>query len=293
MRVLIVTNMLPTPATPTEGVFIGEQIDSLRNRGLDVDVVHVERTQQGMRSYTALPRHLRRAVANGAPEVVHATYGGLLAYLTERATPSIPFVVSFCGSDLQGEPTSPPLPRATAQVGVLASRRVARRADEIVVKTSSLAMHLPTTVPQERVHVIPNGVSTERFRPLDREDCRARLGWSGPGPHVMLAGQPRPIKRPELARRAVELLRTDLEGAELHIPDGVSRDDMPRWLNASDAVVLTSRHEGSPTSSRRRWRVELRSSRCPSATCPSGSGTCRTVGSSARRRPRSPGACDR
>ena len=56
-----------------------------------------------------------------------------------------------------------------------------------------------------------------------------------------------PIKRPELAAAAVEVLRARGVPADLHVLRGVPYPDVPVWLNASDAVLVTSRSEGSPT----------------------------------------------
>ena len=56
-----------------------------------------------------------------------------------------------------------------------------------------------------------------------------------------------PVKRPGLARAAVaEALARGLP-AELHFLSGVPNSEVPIWLSASDALLLTSLHEGSPT----------------------------------------------
>ena len=55
-----------------------------------------------------------------------------------------------------------------------------------------------------------------------------------------------PVKRPELARAATEYLERKHGSVQFHILSGVSNQEVPIWLNASDVVLLTSRHEGSP-----------------------------------------------
>jgi len=55
------------------------------------------------------------------------------------------------------------------------------------------------------------------------------------------------VKRSDLARQAVDTLRVSGIEAELHYLQGVSNAEVPVWLNASDVVLLTSFHEGSPT----------------------------------------------
>src|SRR5690606_32230798 len=133
MRVLAVTNMWPTPARPATGALVAQQVDGLRRAGVEVDVLHVERLDRGMRSYARLAP-LCRAAAERA-DVVHAMYGGILADIVTRAARGRPAIVSFCGSDLLGEPLAPAPRRLLAWAGTLASRRAARRAAGIVVKS--------------------------------------------------------------------------------------------------------------------------------------------------------------
>ncbi len=41
MKVLVITNMYPTPKYPSFGTFVEEQVNSLRKEGVDVDVLFV------------------------------------------------------------------------------------------------------------------------------------------------------------------------------------------------------------------------------------------------------------
>ena len=62
MRVLIVTNMYPTAAKPTYGIFVAEQVEALRKAGPDsvVDVHYINPGESGntvyLRSMFELPR---------------------------------------------------------------------------------------------------------------------------------------------------------------------------------------------------------------------------------------------
>ena len=58
MRVLAVTNMYPTPETPTAGVFVRAQVESLLRIGVDVEVLLLNRLQQGTGIYRGLGRRL-------------------------------------------------------------------------------------------------------------------------------------------------------------------------------------------------------------------------------------------
>jgi glycosyltransferase involved in cell wall biosynthesis len=56
----------------------------------------------------------------------------------------------------------------------------------------------------------------------------------------------RPEKRFSLAEEAVGIVRRSGVDVELHSLEDIPHDDVPTWLNASDAILLTSTHEGSP-----------------------------------------------
>lgn len=248
MHVLAVTNMYPAPHSPTAGTFIEQQIQGLRAIGVQVDVVVVDRLRQGMRAYLKLRGHLRHTIAQVQPQLIHVMYGGIMADVVTQAVSDRPTVVSFCGSDLLGEQLSGYLRKCIADYGVWASRRAARRATGVIVKSQNLQDALPSDTDHSKVRIIPNGVDLDRFRPLATDRCRQQLGWDAHSFHVLFpmnsGGDPR--KRPALARAAVERIERLGIPAELHQLQHVPHHDVPVWLNASDVVLLTSLHEGSP-----------------------------------------------
>jgi len=175
-------------------------------------------------------------------------YGGILAGITTRACSQKPVVVSYCGSDLFGEGgVGSLLRRAVGAYRVHASHQAARRAAAVIVKSAGLAKALPADVDPKKLFIVPNGIDMERFRPLDRQECRARVGWCDDRFHVLFTnGNGDPRKRIELARAAVEALRRRGVATQLNPIPRVSHADVPIWMNAADAVILTSIHEGSP-----------------------------------------------
>jgi hypothetical protein len=71
IRILVVTNMLPTPDASHMGCFIQQQIEALRRIGLVVEVLFVDRAKKGMRAYASLPAMLGDEVAVYKPDLVH------------------------------------------------------------------------------------------------------------------------------------------------------------------------------------------------------------------------------
>jgi glycosyltransferase involved in cell wall biosynthesis len=247
MRILAITNMYPTPEHPTLGVFVEQQVKGLRQIGLDIEVYLIERASKGMSAYVGVKQRIRNRISAAGPDIVHVMYGGVIAYATTRVAGSAPVVISFCGSDLLGSASSALVPRLTAAYGVWASHRAALGADGIIVKSTNLSDALPADVNRSKVRVIPNGIDLERFRPAEQGECRRHLGWRPDRFHVLFSsGAGNPCKRPELAVAAVNALRELGVPAELHFLTGVLPDAVPLWLNASDALILTSLTEGSP-----------------------------------------------
>jgi teichuronic acid biosynthesis glycosyltransferase TuaC len=157
-------------------------------------------------------------------------------------------VVTFHGSDLLGEHAAGYVRKLIAGYGVWASWRAARRAHGVVTVSKVLQEALPKDIDRRKTRIIPCGIDLNRFTPLDQQACRTRLGWDPRRFHVLFPSHAgNPVKRSELARRAIERLNHSGIEAELHYLADVSNAEVPVWLNASDVLLLTSFHEGSPT----------------------------------------------
>jgi len=247
VRVLVVTNMYPTEARPANGTFVADQVRSLRQAGVEAEVLFVDRARQGRQVYRQLGQRAQTLVETSKPHLVHVMYGGVMADVVTRVVPDRPVLVSFCGDDLQGNTGNGPLAALSGRYGIAASARAARRAAGMIVKSRNLFEALAKSVDSSRVWTLPNGVDFSRFRPRDRTECQEALGWNTQRAHVLFPASPaRGEKRFPLANAAVRLLERSGLDVELHTLEAVPHDDVPIWLNAAHAIVLTSVREGSP-----------------------------------------------
>jgi teichuronic acid biosynthesis glycosyltransferase TuaC len=115
-----------------------------------------------------------------------------------------------------------------------------RRWSALIVKSEEMKKIIGIAAAQ----VIPNGVDVEKFRPMPKEAAKARVGFNEKK-HLIFVGDPqRPEKNFQLARAALELLGDD--GIELHVLSRKPHDALPDFMNAADALLLTSVYEGSP-----------------------------------------------
>lgn len=248
VRVLGVTNMYPAPDSPHAGRFIQQQIEGLRRIGVEVEVLFVDRFRKGMWVYASLPALVSESVAKFQPDLVHVMYGGIMARLVAQVVTDRPVVVSFHGSDLLGQPFERLSRRIFAACGVLASKQAARRCSGVVLVAEHLRASLPRNSRVSTARVIPCGIDPEIFHPLERDRCCRELGWKKDTFHIVFQNTGDPVKRPQLAYAALERLRNGLGiNAEIHELRGVKYEQVPVWLSAGNALLVTSFHEGSPT----------------------------------------------
>src|SRR5207248_6018684 len=144
VRVLLVTSLCPTAAHPERGRFVADQVEALRELGVDVELFTFE---PGALNYARAARALRRRHGAERFDVVHAHHG--LGGWTARALGrrSGPLVVTFHGTDL-----------AHRIVGPM-SRRLARAAALPATVSADLATRsLPGAGSDRRVAVLPCGI---------------------------------------------------------------------------------------------------------------------------------------
>jgi teichuronic acid biosynthesis glycosyltransferase TuaC len=248
VRVLVVTNLYPTATGPTKGPFVKKQVEALSRAGIDVSLLHVRRDARGRGVYLRLLGAVHRAAADSQPDVIHVMYGGVMAAVITASSTLGPVVVTFYGSDLlAANANTRGLTRMSALAGVRASHFAALRARGIVVQSQVLADALPRHVDRSRVSIIPDGIDLEEFAPFDRLECQQALGWDPASKHIVFpSARTVAAKRFELAEAAVGRLISAGHDVQLHELKGVPHAQVPTLLNASNLVVLTSSHEGSP-----------------------------------------------
>jgi glycosyltransferase involved in cell wall biosynthesis len=239
--------MFPAPDAPQSGRFIEQQIVGLERLGLHLEVLFINRRKNGMRVYAGLPGLLKKAIARFKPDLIHVMYAGIMSRLVSHVVRDRPVLVTFHGSDLLGQPFERPLRRFLSACSVIASRQAARRCDGVIAVAEHLLKYIPENIPRSRIWVIPCGIDLSLFQHMDQALCRERLGWTRDTFHILFQNTGDPVKRPELANAAVERLKGLGVNADLHYLRGVAYDEVPIWHNASDVLLVTSHHEGSPT----------------------------------------------
>jgi glycosyltransferase involved in cell wall biosynthesis len=200
----------------------------------------------------------RRSCRGAALIHCHWTISGLVGHLAARGRR--PVVLSVRGSDinlLKGR-----------WMGRL-NRWIYRRVDRLIAVSQDIAAKLEGAgVPREKIRVVYNGVDGS-FCPGDRQQARAALGLPGGAFVLLFVGLLVPVKGPGVLVEALERLadpqlfcalvgggplREPLEarvragglGERVFFAGTRPTAEIPRWMQAADALVLPSLSEGRP-----------------------------------------------
>jgi teichuronic acid biosynthesis glycosyltransferase TuaC len=230
VRVLVVTNLFPTARRPALGPFVRDQLEAMRAiGGADIEL-HSFDPPGGIGPYVREALTLARRYRGRRFDVVHAHYGlsGACSLAVRRGR----HITTFHGDDLRLPKTSPIAKIVVRLIDLPAtvSANLARTSENVLGRPGV----------DRRVAVLPCGIDLDRLRPLDRRDARARLGLDPDGRYLLFPADPeRPEKRHDLARELAEAA-----GGELIHYDNTPPERVPLYINAANAVIVTSEREG-------------------------------------------------
>ncbi len=228
MKVLVVTNMYPIPDMPAFGTFVREQVESLRQNGIEADVFFVNGRKNKLnylwgifRFWAWLPK--RRY------DLIHAHYvfSGIIARLQFL----YPVILTHHG------------PEVFMTWERFPCRYITPLMDRVIVVSSEMKEKLGC----KKAVVIPCGIDFELFKPMDKDEARRHLCLPTDRKLILWAGEPfRPEKRFELVKAALGLAQMQDPSVELVPVSGQPLNRVPLYMNACDALLLLSDAEGSP-----------------------------------------------
>lgn len=224
--------------TTSEEVFFDQQIESLRERGINCTVLVVPGQEQidgnmgnqrGPSEYIRFLFQVRSELKQGDYDIVHANYGLTAPHAVMLS--DIPVVLTLWGSDVVG-------------LDGAITKLFAWRCDAVTVRSEEMKELLG----HSDAYILPSGIDMDKFYPIDRDEAREEAGWDQEGYHVLFPYSPEyERKRFPLAESIVEAASERLgQEITLHSLSGVPHEKMVYYMNAADALLLTSRHEGSP-----------------------------------------------
>lgn len=222
MRALVVTNLYPSARDPVRGSFVRDQVEALRQiPGLELELFTF--SSLGPSGYLDAARRVGRRYRGSRFDVVHAHFG-------LNIWPALAVRAQAHGVTLHGTDLVHPRSRAVTSAGLPFM-------DLVGPVSEPLEARLPRRWVRGRVEVLPCGVDLGRFRRVDRREARRALGLDEGGRYLLFPADPaRPEKRHD---RAAEVAGD----TPLLTLGRVDPAQVPVWVNAADAVLVTSERE--------------------------------------------------
>lgn len=243
MKVLQVTTNYPTKSNPILGIFMKEQVESLESLGVDNTIFFSNGTESNVgkqgggkwvhiRSVFKLSWHL----LTHRYDLIHchSALSGLILLLSGGA------FFNKCIISFQNDPDKG------------GDKKLFRILypffNKVIVKK-------PTSYSSwKKIVYLPNGCNSDFFKPMDREECKKKLGLDSEKRYILYVdsnrSRNRTQKRKDRFDATMDLLRTKYghNNIEELVMVGVARNDVPTWMNACDLHLLSSDEEGSPNS---------------------------------------------
>jgi glycosyltransferase involved in cell wall biosynthesis len=250
MRILLVTQMWPSPAHPDLGSFLVPVARELEALGNEVEVAAISRRGGPRSDYARLARDAVARARRERPDVVFAHFlfpTGVAGSLAARAARA-PLVVMAHGQDVAN------LGRIRGVTA--ATRLIVRRSARVIANSRWLGDRLVERVPAAlaKLEIADCGVDLDAFAPQPAAPARRELDWDGDGPAFVCVGSL--IERKNVVRLADAVdrlgrgrlafvgdgpLRGVLAGRPgLRITGRVPQAEVPRWIAACDVLCQPS-----------------------------------------------------
>jgi glycosyltransferase involved in cell wall biosynthesis len=250
VRILVVTQMWPSPEQPDLGSFLVPLTREIGALGHEVEVASISQRGGSRAKYLRLAREARSTARRFLPDVVFAHFlfpAGAAGVLAARAA-GAPAVVMAHGQDVANLGRIPGVTAATSWV--------LRRSAVAIANSRWLADRLTEWIPaaEEKLEVADCGVDLEAFAPRPAAEARRELGWDGEGPAFLSVGSL--IERKNVVRLADAFaslgrgrlayvgdgpLRRELEGRpEVALIGRIPQREVPDWVAACDVLCQPS-----------------------------------------------------
>lgn len=225
----------PTEQYPVFGIFVKEQVESLRSEGVECDVFFSNGKENGgMKAHRASIRKVRNLLRENHYDVIHCHHAisGLILLLASGA------FRNKCVLSYQNDPTR-------EFGGMKLFWLLYAVFNKVIIKNTTELLK------KKKVVYLPNGTNSDFFKPMDKEVCKRKLGWDNDKHYILYmdsnAGT-RTQKRHDRYEKVLELLKKDFDNIVSVELTNTPREVIPTYMNACDLHLMTSDFEGSPNS---------------------------------------------
>ncbi|MEG0259960.1 MAG: glycosyltransferase [Lysinibacillus sp.] len=270
-KVLVISNMYPTPAHLSFGIFVKNQVLALEKAGMDVEIAANTNPATGKKNtitkyakwgFTTLVKgfKMRKSI-----DVTHAHYvfpSGMLSLLLKKMF-GIPYVVTAHGGDIERmAKKSPRIRNWTASI--------LRESEHVIAVGPVLAQQIEQDfgIAKEKISIVSMGVNREVFSEGHQATARKELQIASEPFVFLFVGNVIKQKGVEELLRAFQMLKKEVNrpvelviigsrrdgnfiqslqpfvSDEVRFIDPLKQDELVKWFQASDVFVLPSHLEG-------------------------------------------------
>ncbi|SET25642.1 Glycosyltransferase involved in cell wall bisynthesis [Salinibacillus kushneri] len=273
-RILVLSNMYPGKVSSTFGIFVENQVEGIRKRGIYVDVLAVQDPRMG--KYFVIKKYLKWSIRilysfltkGRSYDLIHAHYvfpSGMFALLFKKWF-GTKMIVTAHGGDIDKMSKK-------SRFFFNKTKQILNNADFVIAVGENLRKDITDTfrVDADKTAVINMGVNREVFQPIDKMRAKELLGRSSSKFYLLYVGNL--IKQKGLLELidAFRHLRQKYSDLELHLIGPVKNEvflsqlkqkiadeniedlyihpakgqkEIAKWMAASDVFVLPSHIEG-------------------------------------------------
>ena len=228
MRILIICSGKPSNPNWNFKIhrsFVYEQAESLKKLDVEYNTYFIE--GNGIFGYLKNYSKMIKKIKKYKPDLIHAHYGlsGLLANLQRKT----PVITTYHGDDINEVQNLP--------FSYICSK----------LSKENIFVHdvLPKKIHyRKNTHLIPCGVNTEIFYPIDKQEARKQLGLEKNKIYGLFGSSfDEPVKNYSLAKESISKSSFSIELLELK---GYKREEVSLLMNAIDFLIVTSHSETGP-----------------------------------------------
>ncbi|MGP4106089.1 glycosyltransferase [Virgibacillus sp. L01] len=273
-RVFVITNMYPSRKNKQFGIFIRNQVEALKNRGLTVEVAAIREQRAGkffvIKKYFIWVMHIIYSLLfkGKSYDVIHAHYifpCGLWGVWFKKLF-GTRLVVTAHGGDID----------KMAKKGTLffkQTKKILQQADQVIAVGDHLKTEIVTDfgIHEEKITIINMGVNRNVFAPVNKNKAKKQLNLPEERVQLLFVGNLIKAKGLYELIEAYSQLKKASYSIELHLIGTVkdptfinqlkqkisdekiedvffhspkNQQDISLWMSASDVFVLPSHMEG-------------------------------------------------
>ena len=227
MKILHITNAYPIKSYSSFGIFIKEQIDSLNDPEFQNDFIFINGWEKGKVEYLRSVSKIKKLVKKYDIVHCHHVYSAFTYLLSFSKKP---FIFSLLG-DINSRPL---IDKILFKICKIFSKKV-------IYKNSLRS--------DPKMLYLPNGVNLNLFSEIDQIKAKKEIGLDPTKNYILFVsanGIKNKIKRFDKFEQIIKRLSERNYNFIPLVLQGVNREKVPYYYNASDLMLLTSDHEGSP-----------------------------------------------